>query len=142
MSNFESEIQQRIRLAVGSLPHARIFRNSVGQGWVGRALRPSGTMNVTVGKGDVVLYEARPMTAGLCTGSPDLIGWRTVTISPKHVGRRLALFVGIEVKTPTGRTSEQQANFLAVLQQHGALSGVARNTLEALRIVDGGADGL
>ena len=64
MANVETEIQQRIRLALGTHPHIRLFRNQVGQ------LPDPRT--------------GRPVQFGLARGSADLIGWRSITITPRH----------------------------------------------------------
>lgn len=63
---------------------------------------------------------------GLCPGSADLVGWRTVRITADMVGQDIAQFVGIEVKTPTGRLSKEQRNWLDRLKQAGGLVIVAR----------------
>ena len=133
----EHSVMQHIRLAIGGRPDVRVFRNNVAMAWIGKALRPSKTITVTVSPGDVVIFGARPLHAGLCDGSPDLVGWRSVVITQAHVGRRIASFLGLEVKTSTGRTSPQQGVFLGVLRAAGGLGGVVRSPEEALRIIDG-----
>lgn len=72
---------------------------------------------------------------GLHTGSPDLVGWKAVRISQSHVGKTLAVFVGIEVKSESGRLRPEQEHFLARLKKDGALSGVARSVEDAVRII-------
>lgn len=70
----------------------------------------------------------RTVSYGLANGAPDLIGWMPVVIGPEHLGRTLALFVGIEAKRPEGGVvSEDQRRFLAALERAGAVSGVARS---------------
>jgi hypothetical protein len=137
MMNPESALMQRIRLALGRRPDVRIFRNNVAMSWAGRLLKPSRTITVTVGPGDVVLYGARPIHAGLCPGSPDLVGWRSLTVTRDHVGRRLAAFAGLEVKMPDQRPTEQQEAFLGVMAAAGGLGGVVRSEDDARRAVDG-----
>lgn len=129
---------QRIRLAVGGRPGVRVFRNNVALAWVGKVFRPwkPGT-HVIVGPEDVVIYNARPLHAGLCEGSPDLVGWRSFIVTPSHVGRRLAAFVGLEVKAGSGRATPQQTAFLAALEHAGGLAGVARSPEQAEGVVDG-----
>jgi hypothetical protein len=114
MANEETIIQQRIRLALGSLSDLRMFRNQVGQ------LPDPRT--------------GRPVQFGLSKGSADLIGWRTITIGPEHIGQRIAVFTSIEVKTPTGRLSPQQRNWLEAVQRAGGIAAVARSVQDALRI--------
>jgi hypothetical protein len=83
--NAETDIQQRIRLAVGTRSDLRLFRNNTG------TLPDPRT--------------GRPVQFGLARGSADLIGWRTITITPEMVGQRVAIFTSIEVKTESGRLS-------------------------------------
>ena len=79
----------RVLLACARGP-VRLFRNNNGVGWIGKVERPSRPITVTVFPGDVVIRKARPLHAGLCEGSGDLIGWRTVEITPEMVGQRIA----------------------------------------------------
>jgi len=113
--NAETEIQQRIRLALGTTPHLRLFRNQVGQ------LPDPRT--------------GRPVQFGLARGSSDLIGWRTVTVTPDMVGTRLAVFTSIEVKTPTGRLTPQQHAWLGTVRNAGGIAGVARSVRDAEEIL-------
>jgi len=115
VANAETEIQQRIRLALGTTPHLRLFRNQVGQ------LPDPRT--------------GRPVQFGLARGSADLIGWRTVTITPDMVGTRLAVFTSIEVKAPTGRLTPQQHAWMGVVRSAGGIAGVARSVRDAEEIL-------
>jgi hypothetical protein len=114
----ESELQALILRAAGSKPHVRVFRNQVGEGYVGKALRdPEG----------VFLRDARHVRMGLFPGSGDLIGWRTVTVTPDMVGKPIAQFLSIEVKTPTGRIRPDQSNWLEQVNLHGGHAIIARS---------------
>lgn len=117
MANAETTLQQEIRLALGTIPSTRIFRNQVG------SLPDPRT--------------GRLVTFGLARGSADLIGWRTITIGPEHVGQRIAVFTSIEVKTPTGRLTPQQRNWQAAVLAAGGFSGIARSVSDALQIATG-----
>ena len=117
MANLETTLQQEIRLALGTNPDVRAFRNQVG------SLPDPRT--------------GRLVTFGLARGSADLIGWRTITIGPEHVGQRIAVFTSIEVKTPTGRVSPQQHAWLSVVLAAGGIAGIARSVPDALRIATG-----
>ena len=107
VANAETTLQQQIRLALGTHPEARIFRNQVGSLPDPRS--------------------GRLVTFGLAKGSADLIGWRTITVTPEMVGRRLAVFTSIEVKTPTGRLRPEQQAWLGVVRSAGGVAGVARS---------------
>ena len=75
------------------------------------------------------------MQFGLCKGSADLIGYRTITITPDMVGQQVAVFLSIEVKTPTGRIRPEQQAWMETIQAAGGIAGVARSVEDALRIV-------
>jgi len=127
----EQEIQQRILLACGRGTN-RLWRNNVGTGWVGPTTRITATNAVTVGQtlrpGDLVIRQARPLHAGLCVGSSDLIGYRRIEIA----GQRVAQFVAIEVKAPRGRARQGQGQFLDQIRAAGGCSAIARSVEDAL----------
>lgn len=124
----ESDIH-RLILRDLSRDDVRLFRNNVAQAWQGRVVRHE--------PGLLVLADPRPIQAGLCVGSSDLIGWRSVVITPEMVGQRLAVFAGVEVKTDRGRATEEQKNFIEVVQRFGGLAGVARSVDDARIILKG-----
>lgn len=108
----ELAVQNTIRLAVGR-GATRLFRNNTG------ALKdPSGRL---------VRY-------GLCKGSSDLIGYRTITITPDMVGQQVAVFAAIEVKD-RGAPTPEQLQFIAQVQAAGGLAGVARSVADAQAIL-------
>jgi hypothetical protein len=119
MSANETHLQQEIRLALGTRPDLRLYRNNCG------SLPDPRT--------------GRLVTFGLARGSADLIGWRTVTITPEMVGQQVAVFTSIEVKTPTGRLAPLQANWLDAVQNAGGIAGVARSVEDAVKIVANGS---
>jgi hypothetical protein len=105
----EQQIQQQIRIAC-SHGQTRLFRNNTG------TLRDQ---------------HGRPVQFGLCKGSADLIGWRTITITPEMVGQQVAVFLSIEVKTATGRLRPEQQQWLDAVQSAGGIAGVARSVEDA-----------
>ncbi|MDP3328753.1 VRR-NUC domain-containing protein [Parvibaculum sp.] len=131
----EHNIMRGIMIAV-SKGGARFFRNNVGMGWVGKSKRFSEPTQILVKPGDVVIRQARPLHAGLCEGSGDLIGWTPVVILAEHVGMTLPVFSSIEVKSETGSTSEEQNNFSEQVIQAGGIAGVARSDAEALALLE------
>lgn len=128
----EQDLMNKIRLTYSN-GDTRLFRQNTGEGWIGstnyvhRNPRPR---TVTINQGDVVIRDARRFIAGF-PGLPDLGGWRTVTVTPEMVGTRLAVYVGLEVKTPTGSVRAEQKNFLKLAKDAGAVAAVVRSVEDA-----------
>ena len=109
----EAVIQQQIRLALGS-GSVRLWRNNTGT---------------------LPDRQGRPVRFGLCKGSSDLIGLRTITIGPEHVGQTMAVFAAVEVKSATGRPTPDQRAFIDTVQSMGGLAGIARSVEDAAAIL-------
>lgn len=75
--------------------------------------------------GKAYTLDGRFFDTGLPKGFSDLFGFR-------HSDGRIFF---IEVKTPTGRLSKEQANFIQQMQNYGAIAGVARSVDDALKII-------
>jgi hypothetical protein len=130
----EQQTQQQIRLALGR-GNVRLFRNNVGTGWAGQATKIQRRGMVAVEPGDVIVRQGRPVQFGLCKGSSDLIGLRSITIGPEHVGTTMAVFAAVEVKSPTGRLTAEQQSFIDTVQSMGGMSGIARSVDDARSIL-------
>ena len=126
----EHVTQQQILLAHGS-GSVRLWRNNVGTGWAGQATKvtPGNLRAIAAGlrPGDVVIRRGRPLHAGLCVGSSDLIGYRQVD--------GIAQFVALEVKSATGRATKEQGLFIDHIQAAGGLAGIARSVEDAAAIL-------
>ena len=127
----EAQVQARILLACGALPGIRLFRNTVGEGWVGKVIR-SNDPRLTI------LRDARRVTFGLFPGSPDILGWKTIEINRSMEGQIIAQLVGLEVKNGLGVRFAEQVKFGNALQAAGALYGVVNSTEIAKFILQGG----
>jgi hypothetical protein len=129
----ETNIQNEIMIAL-SKAGATIFRNNVGVGWAGKAEKQTQVRMVQVYPGDVIVRNARPLRAGLCKGSADLIGWMPVMITQEMVGETVAVFLAPEIKTKTGASSDEQRRFINAVNNSGGRAGVARNSDDAVQI--------
>ena len=114
----EQSIQQHIRLRCSTGP-VRLFRNNTG------TLRDQ---------------HGRPVQFGLAKGSADLIGWTTRTITADMVGQRIAVFTSLEVKTPTGRLTTEQRQWLQAVQAAGGVAGVVRSVEDAEALLRNATD--
>ncbi len=112
----ERNLQDRTRLAISGLKITKLFRNNVGM---------------------ATLKNGKKIKFGLCTGSSDLIGWTTKRITLDMIGKDVAVFTAIEVKTGKGKVSEKQRNFLLQIIKDGGLAGVARSEEKAKEIIKG-----
>jgi hypothetical protein len=98
-----------------STPGVRLFRNNCG------ALKDA--------EGRLIRYGvANP-------GGSDLIGWRSITVTPDMIGQKLAVFLAIEVKGEKCKATDHQRNFIARVRADGGLAGVARTVDDALGII-------
>jgi hypothetical protein len=122
MANEETVIQQEIRLeAQKAFPGLRLFRNECGTA----IIKDEGK-------------KPRYVRYGLSVGSPDLVGWRTITITQGMVGRKFAQFVGCEVKTEegakrNGKHERQQKKWIELINRSGGLAFVAVSPAEAIQ---------
>jgi hypothetical protein len=123
----ESNISNLIMLAVSKITHSKVFRNNTGMGWTGQSKQ--------LPNGNRIIAEPRPLHAGLCKGSSDLIGWTPIEITPEMIGKKIAVFTAIEVKKPNGRVSSEQINFINQIKNDGGIAGIATNEFEAVNII-------
>jgi hypothetical protein len=110
----ESEIQNQIRIACNT-GDTRLFRNNIGQ-----ARTKFGIVNYGI--------------PGV--GGSDLIGFKTITIRQEHVGKKVAVFAAVECKTPKGKPTTEQLNFIDYILKSGGLAGIARSTEDAKSILN------
>lgn len=128
----EANLMKLIQLELGKLQNVRLFRNNTGQAW-------QGTQKQFIndgGRRKLILYDPRPVDAGLCEGSSDLIGWTTIEVTADMVGKKLAVFTALEVKNEIKSVaSAKQINFLTVIKSMGGFGGLARSIDEAQRLL-------
>lgn len=118
----------------------RLFRNTVGMAYQGKAERFTETKSVTVNPGDIVIRKARTIKAGLITGSSDLVGWISREITEYDLGKTIAQFAAVEIKSDDGRLEPEQRQFLEVVRDAGGCAIVARSPEEAIERLKRGGD--
>lgn len=124
----EGGIIQEILLRASAIG-ARLFRQNTGVAWQGDMVRISG--------GRKALVNLRPLRAGLCVGSSDVIGWTPVEITPDMVGRTVAVFTAIEVKTADVRATDEQIRFCLAVAAAGGIAAISYSHEEALAAIKG-----
>jgi hypothetical protein len=115
MAARQSAIINRILTACGD--DSRLFKINAGVGWVGRVISKTADR--------ITIKNPRPLHAAP-KGWPDLAGWRSITITPDMVGKRVAVFTGIEVKA-TGSLTAEQHRFGEVIAEAGGVFEVVRD---------------
>lgn len=117
----EQDIQNYIRIEFSKhMPDGLLFRSNVGVAWTGSRTRKNPD-------GSLTIYDPRPFSTGLPNGFSDLFG-----VLPGGKA------VFLEIKSPTGKPSPAQTNFLAQAIKTGAAAGVARSFEDVLKIINGG----
>lgn len=135
----ESTVQRGVWLALAR-DGCTLLRVNTGMAWLS-GLGPAGVQRLA--DGSVRIAAARPIALGfgLVNGKPlngaaDLCGFTPVVITPEMVGKKVAVFTGIETKrTSGGRTSEEQRNFIARVREAGGIAGVASSEAAARAIL-------
>lgn len=110
----ETALQNEIRLAVGKRKDVRLFRNNVGL---------------------FKTQDGRNVQTGLCIGSSDLIGFQSITITPEMVGQKIAVFTAIEIKTPKGKPTHEQINFIECVRKFGGIAAIVKSVDDALAVL-------
>lgn len=123
----EQSIQNEILIAMGQAGAYGLRVNS-GQFWGGEVLSHDGKM---------LLLKNPTKILGAPAGTSDIIGCKSVLITPQMIGKTIGQFICLEVKKPGEKAKKHQENFLAVMKSRGAITGVARSPEQAIKIVQG-----
>lgn len=111
----EKEIQSGIMVALSNA-HCLIWRNTIGM--------------LKDAKGHFIRYGIGG------AGGSDLLGYLPIHITADMVGRKMGIFVAVEVKRPGKKPTPEQENFLRVVRENGGLAGMATSVEEALSIIN------
>ena len=119
----EGDLMREIQLAASEVG-ARLLRNNVAEGWVGK--------HETVG-GRVLIHDPRRLHAGLGVGTSDLIGWTRMLTENGPI----AVFTAVEVKTRNGRLTLEQSRFIEAVKVAGGIGICAHSVEDAVRAIRG-----
>lgn len=128
MSSTGTGLMHRVMLAIGRLPHVKIFRHNVAMAWVGDWRK--------LPNGDVLIKNPRVLHAGLVRGGSDLLGWTSRRVTLADVGQVWAVFTALETKDSNKAPTTDQRNFIAQVQAAGGIAGVVRSEGDALELVE------
>ena len=123
----EAPIMRRIQLAACRDGEARLFRNNVGAAWLGKVQHNF--------DGSVTIHNPQRVVYGLGKGTSDLIGLRSVVITPEMVGQRVAIFAAVEVKRRGKRGTPEQKQFIEVVKGLGGLAGIVSSVAETQEVL-------
>lgn len=113
----ETAIMQRIRGVMNDRTSpCRLFRNNTGE---------------------LEDKHGRWVKFGLAVGSADLIGIEKRLITQPMVGQTVGVFLSVEVKTSTGRLSDEQKAWMSMIKGFGGEAVVMRSVEEAHEFLKG-----
>ena len=110
----EKDIIKKILLEYSKAGH-RLWRNNVGTGWQGICHWEGRHLSI---------QGPRPLHAGLCQGSSDIIGFTRVKITQEMVGETVAIFTALEVKTKNTPATWLQKNFIKTILKNGGIGAI------------------
>ena len=129
----EGKIWRDIRDKLSKGP-MRLFRNEVGNGVAIRhkhAFTRQAIITACCELAAKMGGSGARIHFGLAVGSGDLIGLRTITITPEMVGRKVAVFTSCETKTATGGIREEQRNWQRFVNEAGGVAVIVRSLDDA-----------
>ena len=123
----EHQLQNQIRDVLAYYHDLQFFRANVGCGWIANHY----TVN---NNGTITLDTPRWFNTGLPKGFPDLFGYKSLIITPDMVDKRIAQFAFAEVKRIGGKLSKEQAQWIKLFKQDGAIGDVVYSPEGALKL--------
>lgn len=114
----EKEFHDEVRVALQDLGF-RTFRNNNGLYRI-----------VEEGKVRTIKY-------GLGNGTGDIIGWRSVVVTPEMVGQKVAVFVSAEGKQGAGTMNKDQKMFAIAVRAAGGIAFEYRSAEDAVEKAGG-----
>lgn len=117
---------------------ARLFRNTVGEAWLGKSVRITKPTTMTLMPGDVLVRRGIRVHFGLCVGSSDLVGWTPVKVTPDRFGETLAVWTAIEAKTGRVQLTDEQQQFLGIVEAQGGIAAEVRSVEDAVAAITKG----
>lgn len=115
--NSETPLMKRIFLGLSQTFQAKVFRNQTGK---------------------YKLADGRYLSSGVGgNGGSDGIGWVPLVITKEMVGRKVAVFLAVEVKTPKSKSPENplQVNFIRAVNEDGGIGIITKSLEESIEYI-------
>jgi len=87
--------------------------------------------------GGFLVDRGQPMKFGLQVGSSDMIGWEPTLVTQEMVGKTVAIFQSIEIKTATDRLSKDQRAWNRAVSRDGGIVEVWHDKAGVVEILRG-----
>jgi len=87
--------------------------------------------------GGFLVDRGQPMKFGLQPGSSDMIGWEPVVVTQEMVGKTVAIFQSIEIKTEHDRLSKEQRAWNRAVSRDGGIVAVWHDRCGVVEILRG-----
>lgn len=111
MGKLENNLKNEVERDLTS--DQRLWRANSGQGWAGRIIDAKNGILKLAKFCRLELFPA---------GTPDMIGFDSIVITQEMVGKKVAVFVGSELKaTPRDKLNKDQTNFKKLLVKMGGI---------------------
>lgn len=105
------------------LEHKHCYRNDCGQGYQGgQKFKVKADGVIPVKEGDLILKNPSPVKYGLQKGSGDLVGWTPVKVTEKLVGKTIAVFTSVEIKTIKDKPGRDQIIWYFNIKMAGGIA--------------------
>lgn len=65
---------------------------------------------------------------GLLPGSADMIGWTEIEITLEMVGKKIAVFTSIEIKTKDDKISDKQKKWFRAVKNSGGIAEIYKES--------------
>ena len=124
----ENRIKSAIKKYLTTRTDICLSANVSGNAYTGKPLK--------FGSGKITLEFPRRISFGVFSpGGPDLIGMKTITIQPEDVGKKIGVFMGIEIKRAEGgKLTVEQAEVIDMISTRGGISGVVTSVEDFIKL--------
>jgi len=136
MAQKETNISTRMSLMASTVGTV-LFRNNVGNGLVISGKNSNKVIEACIKLVEKAGCFAYRLAFGFGVGSSDKIGYTPIVITQEMVGKKIAVFTAVEVKTKTGVVSDKQKDFLGQVKYAGGIAILYRDGDDIIKKLKG-----